>query len=185
MSLQQILNGYKRRSYLDKLKQRGVVTRATRYDDAWVPFQDGVFSCQRVGLDNELQPLLSYAKLDIPKREENYLLFRRNNAWRYFREESANGYAGLECGDNVIAYRPSEQTINAEHLLRSGGISRTMLTKFFQENPRIAKQIRHCHASTQGTYVSFDDASIFRTDFRLDSSLIKDLIQLASVAGVF
>lgn len=61
-----------KRGCMDKLKQRGVVNKAIGKAPVWVPFRDGVFLCQRVSLDVELMPLLFYASLYLPKREDNY-----------------------------------------------------------------------------------------------------------------
>ena len=51
-----------RANWLRRLKQRGVGNKDTEQgrSDYWVPFPDGVFLCQVVGLKSDLEPLLSY-----------------------------------------------------------------------------------------------------------------------------
>ena len=88
----------------------------------------------------------------------------------------------LECGNVVVAYRPSDRTINATQLLKSGSTPRTMLQQFFAKNPSIVKQVRRSHANTQGTYISFKDARILCTHFHLDSNPLERLIQLEAAA---
>jgi serine/threonine protein kinase len=46
----------------------------TKGGKLWVPFPDGVFLCQAVGLEYDLTPLLSYPSLPLPPRSKNYLL---------------------------------------------------------------------------------------------------------------
>ena len=80
----------RRAHYLGLLKQRGVLSQAPRHN-AWVPFEDGAFLCQAIGLDGELQPLLSHANLPIPAREEeNYFLRPTVRPTKL-----ANGYFGM------------------------------------------------------------------------------------------
>lgn len=67
------------RAMRDKLRrkfvERGIASQATNgRRKLWVPFPDGVFLCQAVGLEDDLKPLLSYSSLTLPPRSENYLL---------------------------------------------------------------------------------------------------------------
>lgn len=68
-----------RDKWLGKLKRRGVGSSGAEQgsSDFWVPFADGGFLCQAVGLEGDLEPLLSYPPLlSPPNRLQNYLLTR-------------------------------------------------------------------------------------------------------------
>ncbi|KND93537.1 Serine/threonine-protein kinase RAD53 [Tolypocladium ophioglossoides CBS 100239] len=78
---------------------------------------------------------------------------------------------------HTIAYRPSDRTINATHLLKSGDIPRRNLRRFFAEHPGIAKQIyRQCRSDFQGTYISYEDAQVLCTHFKLSPGPIERLM---------
>lgn len=96
-----------RDKWLDKLKQRGVGSSGVWQDrlDYWVPFPDGGFLCQAVGLEDDLEPLLFYPRLlPPPDREHNYLLTRQKPRRRLIDAKTQDGYAGLSCGDKQVVY---------------------------------------------------------------------------------
>ena len=138
------------------LQERGVITAQGRQE--WVPFRDGVFACQAAGLDQDLLPLLSYARLPFPDRDDNYLRLNKHDRPLMEILEESPDFAGLKIGDHVVAYRPSERTINARHLLASGNGRRCDLTRFLQANPDIITVKSACHRRLQGTYISYEAA---------------------------
>ncbi|KAK4064306.1 hypothetical protein Purlil1_14102 [Purpureocillium lilacinum] len=138
------------------LQERGVITSQGRQE--WVPFRDGVFACQAAGLDQDLLPLLSYACLPFPDRDDNYLRINKHDRPLMEILEESPDFAGLRIGDHVVAYRPSERTINARHLLASGNGRRCDLTRFLQANPDIITDKSICHRRLQGTYISYEAA---------------------------
>ncbi|KJZ76550.1 hypothetical protein HIM_03886 [Hirsutella minnesotensis 3608] len=156
------------------LKQRCVIYRPTSRGDAWVPFRDGVFVCQKVGFDDELMPLLLHAQLPIPDRQDNYL-FRQGSA-RELGGEQAGDYASLEYGDGVVAYRPSERLINITQILKTGGVKLSELPKLLAKNPGIMRKICRGRASIRGTYISYEDALIACAQFDLDAGSLKRLL---------
>src|SRR2546423_3048858 len=160
------LNHAERKKWLRKLKQRGVANPypAKAHPNLWVPFRDGVFLCQAVGLEEDLMPLLSYPSLPFPPRNENYLLVRQTRR----RPLEKDGYAGLWYGDCVVVYHSSKRLINATHLLRLCNMGRRHLTKFFAHNPALTKETRRGDVQTQGTYISFEDARVLCDYFNLN-----------------
>jgi len=72
------LNKYNRDQRFGQLRRRGVLVRNGR--TSWVPFKDGVFLCQAVGLVDDMKTLFSYAPVAPPPEEENYLTRRKK--WR-------------------------------------------------------------------------------------------------------
>jgi hypothetical protein len=82
-----------RHTWRQKFEKRGMKSQARNGRlEFWVPFPDGVFLSQAVGLENDLIPLLSYPSLPLPPRSKNYLL----------------EFAELQCGECIIACRPSK-----------------------------------------------------------------------------
>ncbi|PHH72470.1 hypothetical protein CDD80_4512 [Ophiocordyceps camponoti-rufipedis] len=140
------------------LRSQGVTTiQEPDGPEVWVPFRDGVFLCQRVGLESELASLLSWAPCDMPDRQENYLAQVER----------------LEWSGQLIAHRPYQGTINAAHLLRLSG-SRQRLGHFFARNPGIKKQVHY--GEHRGTYVSYEDARVLCLHLGLDPGPIDDLL---------
>jgi serine/threonine protein kinase len=169
-------------TWLREFKERGIGGNSGKNGrlNYWVPFSDGVFLCQAVGLEDDLRPLFSYSPLTLPNREENYLLVRRR---RPIRQELQNEFAGLPCGNCVIAYQPSKRIINATHLLKASNIARHKLTEFFAKNPRITKEIiNHGNRRTLGTYISFEQARVFCDYFNLNSASVRCLLTGGSVS---
>ncbi|POR35146.1 Serine/threonine-protein kinase RAD53 [Tolypocladium paradoxum] len=164
----------KKQRYITTFKQRGVANITIGKRHVWVPFRDGVFLCQAVSLEDELMPLLSYASLPLPKLEDNYLVVRKR--WT-LANKPVDGYACLQCGDHVVAYQPSESTINAAHLLKLGGIPTWKLKRFFAAHPEIAKQVcRPLRFDLAGTYISYNDARLLCTYFDLNPDPVKRLM---------
>ncbi|PHH90254.1 hypothetical protein CDD83_4162 [Cordyceps sp. RAO-2017] len=126
--------------YVRKLKSQGIPNPPTTgRSEFWVPFRDGVFLCQKVGLEKELKSLFSYAPHAKPDRKDNYFFEIKYLHW----------------SGQTIAYRPSEGTINAAHLLRLGG-TRRQLDQFFAKNPGIKRRVHL--GKDRGTYVSYEEA---------------------------
>ena len=123
----------KRDHWLCSLKRHGVTEIRDR--SHWIPFPDGVYLCQAAGLENDLQPLLEYPRLAFPDPKDNYFLQTRirpvktTSCERPSDEEPRNGFARLKYGDCVIAYQPSQRTINATHLLQAQHIHRQKLVE--------------------------------------------------------
>lgn len=174
----------KRDLYLRRLKRREAIERTTEKGEAWVPFQDGVFLCQAVDLQSELGPLLSYARLALPERGENYFLVPEKPRQRQLNERPVQGYATLLYNNRVIAYKPVERSVNVTHLLKLGDIPRPELAKFFKKNPAIMRQVhRHGDTNVLGTYMSYEDALVLSAHFNLSLEPVKRLIEFASSPG--
>ena len=62
-----------RRNYLKIIKRHSAITQIMigNNEQSWIPFQDGVFLCQALGLFDKMQPLLLRAPLDIPSEKDN------------------------------------------------------------------------------------------------------------------
>ncbi|KAL2258898.1 hypothetical protein VTK26DRAFT_7611 [Humicola hyalothermophila] len=147
----------RRKSHLEKLRRRGYPTPRKR--PLWLPFTDGVFLCQAVGLAEELVPLLLRARLALPDREENYFL-RRYPARRRKRKVSRNlpaappeGFELLSWADRKVAYKPLDQAVNATQLSSVGGISQSRLSLYMRSNPAITKEFLVGNTLVQGTYI--------------------------------
>ena len=82
----------------------------------------------------------------------------------------------MSCEDYFIAYRSVERTVNASHFLKLSNISQNKLMSFSKANPKINKDIRSRHPSVSENYISFEDALIFCTFFRISSELVLHLI---------
>ncbi len=101
-----------RNKWLGKLKRRGVGSSGAEQgsSDYWVPFPDGAFLCQAVGLVDDLKPLLSYPPLLPPSnRVQNYLLTRQKNRRRPIGANTRDGYAGPSCDNDMeplLSYPP-------------------------------------------------------------------------------
>ncbi len=92
--------------------------------------------------------------------------------------EESPDFAGLKIGDHVVAYRPSERTINARHLLASGNGRRCDLTRFLQANPDIITDTSACHRRLQGTYISYEAAQRLCDHLGLSRDPIEQLISV-------
>jgi hypothetical protein len=177
----------RRKSHLEKLRRRGYPTPRKR--PLWLPFTDGVFLCQAVGLAEELMPLLLRARLALPDPEENYFL-RRYPARRRKRKASRNlpaappeGFELLSWADRKVAYKPLDQTVNATQLCSVGGISRSRLSLYLRSNTAITKEFLVGNTLVQGTYISYADASTLCRHFNLSPEPVHDLMGLAGVPG--
>lgn len=166
------LDSSKRQAYINRFKRHGVLTRDQR--KSWVPFNDGVFLCQALGLTSDLRQLFSCAPLVVPPEEVNYLLQKEKR-----QLHSPEGYQTLKWGQIDIAYVPSARTVNATHLLKLGNIRKARLKGFFSQYPDIQKSILRGNPLVQGTYVNFDDATLFCKHFGLDLSPVHQLLELA------
>ena len=62
-----------------------------------MPFRDGVFLCDKVGLASELRPLILYPGLPLPADDENYLinktLSHQHLGWKVIAD-TAGGHLG-------------------------------------------------------------------------------------------
>ncbi|KAI0143499.1 hypothetical protein GGR57DRAFT_508090 [Xylariaceae sp. FL1272] len=166
----------KRNLWLCKLKSYGVVVKGRKRGDYWVPFRDGVFLCQAIGLEDDLKPLLSCPGLSLPLRQDNYLVQRKRR--RQPGKKLDNGYACLLHGGHTIVYQPIKEIVNATHLLKLGDVPRQQLATFFAANSGIAKEIVNRGSSIiLGTYISFKDAISLCYHFDLDISPVQRLLQ--------
>ena len=158
------LHGAMRKKWRRKFGERGIKSQArNRRRELWVPFPDGVFLCQAVGLENDLKPLLCYSSLPLPPRSQNYLL--------------DSLFAELKYDDRIIAYLPSKRVINITHLLQTSNVSLSRLRIFFKNHPGIAKEtIEQGDSRIVGTYISFEDANILCNCFGLNFELAQDLL---------
>ncbi|PWI64660.1 hypothetical protein PCL_08669 [Purpureocillium lilacinum] len=165
------------------LERHGIIAPQGRQH--WVPFRDGVFACQATGLDQDLLPLLSYACLPFPDRDDNYLRINKHDRPLMEILEDSPDFAGLRIGDHVVAYRPSERTINATHLVTTGNWRRYDLAKFLQANPDIITDRSIRHRRLQGTYISYEAAQRLCDHFGLSHDPIERLLSEESeeVAG--
>ncbi|KAK4064928.1 hypothetical protein Purlil1_14079 [Purpureocillium lilacinum] len=158
------------------LERHGIVAPQGRR--RWVPFRDGVFACQATGLDQQLLPLLSYARRPFPDRKDNYLYINKRDRPLVEILEESPDFAGLQIGDHVVAYRPSERTINATHLVTTGNWRRDDLAKFLQANPDIITDTSMRHRHLQGTYISYEAAQRLCDHLGLSHDPIEHLISL-------
>ena len=158
------------------LEEHGII--APRGRQHWVPFRDGVFACQATGVDQQLLPLLSYARLPLPDRNENYLqINKRARPLMEILDESP-GFAGLEIGDRVVAYRPSERTINATQLIATKDPRRTKLVRFLKANSDIVTDRYAPHHRLRGTYISYEAAQRLCDHLGLSRDPIQQLISM-------
>ena len=158
------------------LEEHGII--APRGRQNWVPFRDGVFACQATGVDQQLLPLLSYARLPLPDRNDNYLqINKRARPLMEILDESP-GFAGLEIGDRVVAYRPSERTINATQLIATKDPRRTKLVRFLKANSDIATDRYAPHHRLRGTYISYEAAQRLCDHLGLSRDPIEHLIAM-------
>lgn len=149
-----------------KFKKRGIKSQARNgRQEHWLPFPDGGFLCQAVGLEDDLRPLLSYSSRPLPPRGENYLL------------ELPSGFADLQYGDCVIVYRPSKRVINITHLLNASKVPRQRLLVFFTNNPGIAKEVvQRGDPRIVRTYISFKEAQLLCDYFGLSLAPVQGLL---------
>jgi hypothetical protein len=177
--------GDRRKSHLEKLRRRGYPMPRKR--PLWVPFTDGVFLCQAVGLAEELEPLLLRAGLPLPDPDENNFL-RRYPARRQVRNAPRNvpaappeGFELLSWAGRRVAYKPVERTVNATQLCSLGGISRSRVSVFLRSNPGIVKEVLVGNTLVQGTYISYADASTICGHFNLSQEPVQHLMGLGGV----
>ena len=160
----------------EALEEHGII--APRGRQIWVPFRDGVFACQATGIDQQLLPLLSYACLPFPDRNDNYLqINKRDRPLMEILEESP-GFAGLKIGDNVVAYRPSERTINATQLIATKDPRRNKLFRFLKANRDIVTDRYAPHDRLRGTYISYEAAHRLCDHVGLSRDPIEQLISM-------
>ncbi|SPQ20563.1 58b91467-99f2-4e1f-b778-eb56634c081b [Thermothielavioides terrestris] len=183
-----------RHRYLARLKRRGF--EADGNSPVWVPFRDGVFVCQAVGLERELEPLLSFPGVARPPVGENYLLLPRDpprprepqrprdQPRAAEQQPLPEGFAVVRYNnDHAIAYKPFEREVNAAHLGRVYNINAHKFSKFFTRNPGMVKSVRRGGlAILRGTYISFEDAEVLCAHFGARFSPVRCLID--PTAGV-
>lgn len=164
-----------RATLLRALKRRGVLVNwqaAGQRKAAWVPFDDGVFLCQLLGVDDALQPLLLHAQTPLPGREENHLMRFAGLA------EDEFTYLPWKGGQCRVACRPRDRLINLTTLLmppaefgfRNGpkwpkAVERR-LEAYLKRNLQMKKTVLACgKAEIRGTYVSYEDAEVIYAHF--------------------
>ncbi|KAK4069823.1 hypothetical protein Purlil1_13629 [Purpureocillium lilacinum] len=170
------------------LKQYGIVAPQRRQD--WVSFRDGVFACQATGLDQQLLPLLSYARRPFPDRKDNNLYINKRDRPLMDILEQLPGFAGLNIGDHVVAYRWSERTINATQLIATGNWPRGKLFRFLKANPDIVTDTFAPHRRVRGTYISYEAAQRLCNHLGLSRDPIERLLseeskELARSQGIY
>lgn len=173
------LHGDKRKPWLEIFRERGVGGTGDRggRPNYWVPFHDGVFLCRAVGLEYDLQPLLSWAPLPLPDPNQNYFMVAFAPATT---QELPRGFASLSCGDVTVAYQPPNRTINATHLLKAGKIHRSKLADFFAEHPEVQKTKMSGNSKLQGTYITLEGARTLCSYFDLRFLPVLQLLNAAS-----
>lgn len=157
----------RRRYWLLKIKSHGMMVRQGGQDHWWLPFADGVFLCQAVGLEDELQPMILYPQLVPPRRESNYLLQKKKPSGE---AEPLDGLASIQFHGCPVAYEPDRGLINATQLLRAGKLAQANLTTFFRSFPSVDHITRQGNGTIRGTYVSFGTARLLCQKFQIDST---------------
>ena len=171
--------GAERIKWLSRLKEYGV-TDTAKYN--WVSYHDGVFLCQAVGLDHNLEPLLSYpSALTAPQREDNYLLKARKERQRE-NYKPPDEYKFLDCGSYTVAYQPNRRIINATHLLRVAKLLTSKLHELLAHKAEIAKEIYRGNWKTQGTYISFEDAQIVCTSLGIEHTVLQNFLEIMTMS---
>lgn len=134
--------------YIYILQDRGVVSE--RNGQAWVPFEDGCFLSQKLGLDTDLRLLFSHATMAVPDNRSNYFFLPRTlppeyNVWFW------NG--------KPLIYKPGDQTVNATKLVQLFGLKRSWLARYLSDNPAVKRTIIVGGQSfLQGTYIMMQEA---------------------------
>ncbi|KAI0967873.1 hypothetical protein F4678DRAFT_465135 [Xylaria arbuscula] len=147
-----------------KLRKRTVVSKQSGL--LWAPFEESIFLCRELKLEEDMKELLAYGP-QAPSNEEINLPRKRR---------LPKAYQILEWNQIQIAYVPSMQIVNATHLLKLGEINRGKLAAFFSHCPQIWKSIRHGPGSVQGTYIKLNDALRLCHYFRLSQDPINQLL---------
>lgn len=138
-----------------KVLRANTIVQKGQGRDLWVPFDDGVFLAQKLGVEEELRPLFELSGRKLPSPENNY--FYRSG----FRTDTApDGFAILWYNDHAIFYRPAEKQINATQVFKANGRNRSSLANFLKKNAAMARDVRNDHPRTQGTYIRLADAEV-------------------------
>lgn len=146
---------------MSEIKSRGIgsAVHHDRNHHWWLPFEDGVFLCQVTGLEDELEPLLSYPRLVRPRRDDNYLLKMPG---------LPAGLAHSPFRTSQIVYDLDKRLINVTQLFRAANVSRKKLSSFWDSDPTVHRDIRKGHHTTQGSYVSLDTAEFLCQKYKID-----------------
>ncbi|KAK8142786.1 hypothetical protein G3M48_008265 [Beauveria asiatica] len=157
-----------RDNLIRKLKQHQAIEWETTKRNGWVPFRDGVFLCQALGIENELRPLLLQSRINLPRRERNYLL------------RDPHGFKVLQWNGYDLPYNPSKQIVSITALVRLTNAAWEPVYQFLRTRPKITKTvIRKGTAIFIGTYISYEDAISVGRRFNLDLATVEHLASSA------
>ncbi|KAM3537480.1 hypothetical protein ARSEF1564_009597 [Beauveria bassiana] len=157
-----------RNNLIRKLKQHQAIEWETTKKHGWVPFRDGVFLCQALGIENELRPLLLQSRINLPPRESNYLL------------RDPDGFKILQWNGYDLPYNPSKQIVSIKALVRLTNTAWEPVYQFLRTRPEITKTvIRKGTAIFIGTYISYEDAMSVGRRFNLDLATVEHLASSA------
>lgn len=81
------------------------------------------------------------------------------------------GYATIKWKGVEIAYIPSQQKVNATHLIKLGGVNRNKLYTFL-DSSQIPKTIGHGNKKTQGSYIDILHARTVLKHFNLPTEVL-------------
>ncbi|KAL1855292.1 hypothetical protein VTK73DRAFT_8585 [Phialemonium thermophilum] len=153
-----------RQAWLKKIRKHGASIVEGQYH--WLPFRDGVFLCQTLGLEETLRHLLSFPGLPFPDSKDNY--------WTIGLVP--DGYETLWAGDQEVSYQPSSRMINATHLARLNNIEKHRISQYFRGNPAVDRHVVRGKPRVSGTYVSYENALNFCKYFNIDLKPLKHLL---------
>ncbi|KAM3431348.1 hypothetical protein MY4824_007200 [Beauveria thailandica] len=157
-----------RDNLIRKLKQHQAIEWETTKKNGWVPFRDGVFLCQALGIENELRPLLLQSRINLPRRERNYLL------------RDPDGFKVLQWNGYDLPYNPRKQIVSITALVRLTNAAWEQVYQFLRTRPKITKTvIRKGTAIFIGTYISYEDAMSVGRRFNLDLATVEHLASSA------
>ncbi|GAP92494.1 putative protein kinase [Rosellinia necatrix] len=155
-----------RDKHVRKLRNRTVVSKQSGL--LWAPFEDSIFLCRELQLEEDMKELLAYGP-EAPSNEEINLPRKRR---------LPKAYQILEWNRIQIAYVLSMRIVNATHLLKLGEINRGKLAAFFSHYPQIWKSMRRGPGSVQGTYIKLNDAPTLCHYFGLSQDPINQLLSI-------
>ena len=139
-----------RDTYFDTMRRHCAVDRVEPRRElihAWIPFRDGVFLSQYLGIFKEMEPLFAQAAKTYPPAEENYFLQagcpRPVFASRPKSKKLTlpNGFKGLQWRDYFIVYIPAKRKLNITYLLKIAYVTCFSLFVYFSSYPQVAREI--------------------------------------------
>ncbi|KIH90592.1 hypothetical protein SPBR_00949 [Sporothrix brasiliensis 5110] len=146
-----------RSTCLRLLAGHGVVSQ--RHGQPWIPFEDGWFLCQRLGLDPA--PLVMPG-LPAPEEPPNVL-----KNYLFLSAPLPPAYSVLWWNERAIPYRPQAQTVNATRLVLAMGLQRNVVQNWLAKRTAARTYVRG-NNTVQGTYLGLNDALQLCISKRLD-----------------